>query len=250
MGSPYTGPEALKKGPLFIKKVDTNQGPKAPPQGEGPADLPCPPDSASDTKEASKSTTTATSATTAACEPTPHEPGPEPKGKDSAKGFCKPTGEKKSSDTNFLTVPGSHSPGPIKSPRPMKCPASPFVWPPARLAPRFSSLNSLASSCFDLTDVSLDTEYAPLCLIFSKTTYMKNNSLDGKVGLNLLFCASSSVSQNGFLRGVERECLSCTVGCGSNYRPTIKQTLDFVKCPYSRNIPRILKSYSGTLQKP
>ncbi|XP_032988594.1 extended synaptotagmin-3 [Rhinolophus ferrumequinum] len=158
MGSPYTGPEALKKGPLFIKKVDANQGPKAPPQGEGPADLPCPPASASDTKEASKSTTTATSATPAACEPTPHEPGPEPKGKDSAKGFCKPTGEKKSSDTNFLTVPGSHSPGPIKSPRPMKCPASPFVWPPARLAPSFSSLNSLAASCFDLTDVSLDPE--------------------------------------------------------------------------------------------
>lgn len=34
MGSPYTGPEALKKGPLFIKKVATDQGPKAPPQGE------------------------------------------------------------------------------------------------------------------------------------------------------------------------------------------------------------------------
>ncbi|XP_058408227.1 extended synaptotagmin-3 isoform X2 [Diceros bicornis minor] len=157
LGSPYTGHEALKKGPLFIKKVATNQGPKAPPQGEGPTDLPCPPDPASDIKEASKSTTTTTSATTAATEPMPQETGPEPKGKDSAKGFCEPMGEK-SSATSFLTVPGSHSPGPIKSPRPMKCPASLFAWPPKRLAPSMSSLNSLASSCFDLTDISLNTE--------------------------------------------------------------------------------------------
>ncbi|XP_016006669.2 extended synaptotagmin-3 isoform X3 [Rousettus aegyptiacus] len=158
MGSPYTGPEALKKGPLFIKKVATDQGPKAPPQGEGPADLPCPPDPASDTKEASKSTTTTISTATTVTEPTPQETGPEPKGKDSARGFCEPMGKKKSSATIFLTVPGPHSPGPIKSPRPMKCPASPFVWPPTRLAPSMSSLNSLASSCFDLTDISLNIE--------------------------------------------------------------------------------------------
>lgn len=161
MGSPYTGPEALKKGPLFVKKVATNQGPKDPPQGEGPADLPCPPDPASGTKEASKSTataTSATSATTATTEPTPQATGPEPKGKDSAKGFCEPMGEKKSSTSIFLTVPGPHSPGPIKSPRPMKCLASPFAWPPARLAPSMSSLNSLATSCFDLTDISLTIE--------------------------------------------------------------------------------------------
>ncbi|KAM7063454.1 extended synaptotagmin-3 [Molossus nigricans] len=156
MGSPYTGPEALKKGPLFIKKVATNQGPKAPPPGEDPADLPCPPDPACDTKEASKNTTATTSATTAATERTSQEPGPEPKGKDSAKGFCEPIGEKKSSATNFLTVPGPHSAGPIKSPRPMKCPALPFAWPPTRLASSMSSLNSLANSCFDLTDVSLN----------------------------------------------------------------------------------------------
>ncbi|XP_054451808.1 extended synaptotagmin-3 [Pteronotus mesoamericanus] len=158
MGSPYTGPEALKKGPLFIKKVATDQGPKAPPQGEGPADLPCPPDPASDTKEVSKSSTTATSATTIATEPTPQEAGPEPKGKDNAKGFCEPMGEKKSAPTMFLTVPGPHSPGPIKSPRPMKYPVSPFAWPPTRLAPSMSSLNSLANSCFDLTDISLNIE--------------------------------------------------------------------------------------------
>ncbi|XP_074226744.1 extended synaptotagmin-3 isoform X2 [Camelus bactrianus] len=78
-GSPYTGPEALKKGPLFIKKVAANQGPRAPPQGESPADLPRPPDPVSDTKEASKSTTTTPSATTAATKPTPQEMGPEPK---------------------------------------------------------------------------------------------------------------------------------------------------------------------------
>ncbi|XP_008150942.2 extended synaptotagmin-3 [Eptesicus fuscus] len=155
MGSPYTGPEALKKGPLFVKKVATNQGPKDPPQGEGPADLPCPPDPASATKEAAKSTTAATSATT---EPTPQATGPEPKGKDSAKGFCEPMGEKRSSASIFLTVPGPHSPGPIKSPRPMKCSASPFAWPPAGLAPSMSSLNSLATSCFDLTDISLNIE--------------------------------------------------------------------------------------------
>ncbi|XP_039074126.1 extended synaptotagmin-3 [Hyaena hyaena] len=158
MGSPYTGPEALKKGPLFIKKVDTNQDPKAPAQGEGPENLPCSPDPGSDTKESSKSTMTTTYATTVANEPMPRETGPEPTGKDSAKGFCEPTGKKKSSTTIFLTVPGPHSPGPIKSPRPMRCPASPFAWPPKRLAPSMSSLNSLASSCFDLTDISLNTD--------------------------------------------------------------------------------------------
>uniref|UniRef100_A0A2K6R2H3 Extended synaptotagmin-3 n=1 Tax=Rhinopithecus roxellana TaxID=61622 RepID=A0A2K6R2H3_RHIRO len=158
LGSPYTGPEALKKGPLLIKKVATNQDPKAPPQEEGPTDLPCPPDPASDTKDTSKSTTATTSATTVATEPTPQETGPEPKGKDSAKRFCEPMGEKKSSATIFLTVPGPHSPGPIKSPRPMKCPASPFAWPPKRLPPSMSSLNSLASSCFDLADSSLNIE--------------------------------------------------------------------------------------------
>ncbi|XP_053454878.1 extended synaptotagmin-3 isoform X2 [Nycticebus coucang] len=79
LGSPYTGPEALKKGPLFIKKVATNQGSKASPQGEDSADVPCPPEPASDTTEASKSATDTTSATTAATKPTPQETGPEPK---------------------------------------------------------------------------------------------------------------------------------------------------------------------------
>ncbi|XP_003931019.1 extended synaptotagmin-3 isoform X2 [Saimiri boliviensis] len=165
LGSPYTGPEALKKGPLLIKKVATNPGPKASPQDEGPTDLPCPPDSASETKDTTKITTTTTSATTAATvatEPTPQETGPEPKGKDSAKRFCEPMGQKKSSTTIFLTVPGPHSPGPIKSPRPMKCPSSPFPWPPKRLAPSMSSLNSLASSCFDLADISLNIESGDL----------------------------------------------------------------------------------------
>ncbi|XP_015342488.1 extended synaptotagmin-3 isoform X2 [Marmota marmota marmota] len=153
LGSPYTGPEALKKGPLFIKKVATDHSPNAPAQGEGPTDLPCPPDPSSNTKEAPKNATTTTSAF-----PEPQETGPEPKGKDSAKGLCEPPGKKKSSTTVFLTVPGPHSPGPIKSPRPMKCPTSPFAWPPTGLAPSMSSLNSLASSCFDLTDNSLYIE--------------------------------------------------------------------------------------------
>ncbi|XP_037700076.1 extended synaptotagmin-3 isoform X1 [Choloepus didactylus] len=157
LGSPYTGSESLKKGPLFIKKVDANQGPKAPLQGEDPADIACPIDPASDTKVVSKSTTT-TSASTAATKPTLQETGPGLKGKDSAKVLCEPTGEKKSSATMFLTVPGPHSPGPIKSHRPMKCPASPFALPPKRLACSMSSLNSLASSCFDLTAVSLNIE--------------------------------------------------------------------------------------------
>uniref|UniRef100_A0A8C0W636 Extended synaptotagmin-3 n=1 Tax=Castor canadensis TaxID=51338 RepID=A0A8C0W636_CASCN len=155
LGSPYTGPDALKKGPLLVKKLATNQGPKAPPQGDSPADVPCPPDPASDTKGAVKSTTTATSAAT---EPVAQETDPEPKGKDSANGLCEPVGKKRNSATIFLTVPGPHSPGPVKSPRPMKCPASPFAWPPKRLAPSLCSLNSLASSCFDLTDVSVNTE--------------------------------------------------------------------------------------------
>ncbi|XP_024606494.1 extended synaptotagmin-3 [Neophocaena asiaeorientalis asiaeorientalis] len=158
LGSPYTGPEALKKGPLLIKKVATNQGSRAQPRGEGPADLPCPPDPASDIKQVSKSTTATTSATIAATKPSLQEMGPEPKGKDRARGFCASKGEKTSVSTIFLAVPGPHSPGPIKSPRPMKCPSSLFAQPPKRLAPSMSSLNSLASSCFDLTDVSLNTE--------------------------------------------------------------------------------------------
>uniref|UniRef100_A0A8C0A3F2 Extended synaptotagmin-3 n=1 Tax=Bos mutus grunniens TaxID=30521 RepID=A0A8C0A3F2_BOSMU len=145
LGSPYTGPEALKKGPLFIKKVTANQDPRAPPQGEGLTD----PDPASEIKRATKNTT---SATITATKPMLEETGPEPKGKDSA-----PMG-KKSLATIYLAVPGPHSPGPIKSPRPMKCPASPFTWPPKGLAPSMSSLNSLASSCFDLTDISLNIE--------------------------------------------------------------------------------------------
>ncbi|KAK2507252.1 hypothetical protein MC885_008462 [Smutsia gigantea] len=158
MGSPYTGSEALKKGPLFIKKVDIKQDSEAPHQGEGPADLPGPPPPASDAKDASRSAMTATNATTVATKPAPQEAGPEPKGTDSARGFCEPVAEKRSSATVFLTVPGLHSPGPIKSPRPVKCPASPLAWPPKRLAPSMSSLNSLASSCFDLTDISLNNE--------------------------------------------------------------------------------------------
>ncbi|KAG8511454.1 Extended synaptotagmin-3 [Galemys pyrenaicus] len=187
LGTPYTGPEALKKGPLFVKKVATNQDPKAPPQGEGPADLPCPPGPTSDTKEASKNTTATTSATIAATTPKPQETSPEPKGKNSAKGFCEPMGEKKSSATIFLTVPGPHSPGPIKSPRPMTCPASPFAWPPKRLAPSMSSLNSLAS-CFDLTDISLNIEYAPLCLIFYKITCVKTDAFVLWVGEEASTC--------------------------------------------------------------
>ncbi|XP_066889803.1 extended synaptotagmin-3 isoform X4 [Kogia breviceps] len=158
LGSPCTGPEALKKGPLLIKKVATNQGPRVPPQGEGPADLPCPPDPASDIKQASKSTTATTSATTAATKPSLQEMGPEPKGKDRARGFCAPMGEKKSVSTIFLAVPGPHCLGHIKSPGPMKRPASLFTWLPKRPAPSMSSLSSLASSCFDLTDISLNTE--------------------------------------------------------------------------------------------
>ncbi|KAM5293154.1 extended synaptotagmin-3 [Ctenodactylus gundi] len=160
LGSPYTGAEALKKGPLFIKKVATNQGPKAPPQREGPAELLCPTDPASDTMETSKSNLTTASAAKepAATDPAPQETGLVPKGKDSAKEPCEPTGKTKSSATIFLTVPGPHSPGPIKSPRPMKCTTSPFAWPAKGLAPSMSSLNTLASSCFDLTDFTFNTE--------------------------------------------------------------------------------------------
>ncbi|XP_075403974.1 extended synaptotagmin-3 [Tenrec ecaudatus] len=157
LGSPYTGSEALKKGPLFVKKVATNHDPRAPPQEEAPEDVPCPPDPASDTTEISESTLTTASVPTTAPEPMCQETAPKPKGKDSAGGFCEPTREKKSSTTIFLTVPGAHSPGPIKSPRPRKCPASPFAWPSSGLAPSMSSLNSLGS-CFDLTEISLNIE--------------------------------------------------------------------------------------------
>ncbi|KAM6222469.1 extended synaptotagmin-3 [Rhynchocyon petersi] len=153
LGSPYTGHEALKKGPLLIKKLDTNDYPKASPQGQCPEDVPCPPSghTACDI-ETSKNTTTTTSATTVSTKPTPQQPGPYPKGKNSAKGFCEPVGEKRSSATSFLTVPGPYSPRTAKSPRPLKCPASPFAWPPQGLAPSMYSLSSLASSSFDLTD--------------------------------------------------------------------------------------------------
>nr|XP_058921150.1 extended synaptotagmin-3 isoform X4 [Kogia breviceps] len=173
LGSPCTGPEALKKGPLLIKKVATNQGPRVPPQGEGPADLPCPPDPASDIKQASKSTTATTSATTAATKPSLQEMGPEPKGKDRARGFCAPMGEKKSVSTIFLAVPGPHCLGHIKSPGPMKRPASLFTWLPKRPAPSMSSLSSLASSCFDLTDISLNTENLMPCTSSGADPYVR-----------------------------------------------------------------------------
>lgn len=159
LGSPYTGPDALKKGPLFIKKVATNQGCKAPPLNEGLADVTSTSNPASYIKGASKSIDNISAATTdPEPMPEPQGPGPEPKGKDSARGLCESPGKKKNPATTFLTVPGLHSPGPIKSPRPMSRPAFPFAWPLTRVAPSMSSLNSLASSCFDLTDVSLNTE--------------------------------------------------------------------------------------------
>ncbi|GAB1294565.1 Extended synaptotagmin-3 [Apodemus speciosus] len=160
LGSPYTGPDALKKGPLFVKKVATNQGCKAPPLKEDLGDVTNTSDPASFIKGISKSTDNISVATTAPePKPEPQETGLEPKGKDSAKGLCESPGKKKiPATTTFLTVPGPHSPGPIKSPRPMSRPAFPFAWPLTRVAPSMSSLNSLASSCFDLTDVSLNTE--------------------------------------------------------------------------------------------
>ncbi|XP_054984225.1 extended synaptotagmin-3 [Sorex araneus] len=152
LGSPYTGPDAQKKGPLFIKKVPTQQGPEAAPSGQAQAGPPCPPTPApAVSEEAPESTPTATAVPAQGHQ----ETHPEPKGKDSAKGTRAPQGEKRSSATIFLTVPGPHSPGPIKSPRPMPNPAFPFAWPPQRLAPSMASLSSLASSCFDLTSDSL-----------------------------------------------------------------------------------------------
>ncbi|XP_058513106.1 extended synaptotagmin-3 [Ochotona princeps] len=148
LGSPYTGPEALKKGPLLVKKVEAERSPAAPWQQGGPAHppqalAPAPPG----TQDTSKIPTATSSPSAAAASPVPN---------DGARGLREPAGE--SSATIFLTVPGPHSPGPIKSPRPTKRPASPFAWPPQRLAPSVASLSSLASSCFDLTDVSPSAE--------------------------------------------------------------------------------------------
>ncbi|XP_040860235.1 extended synaptotagmin-3 isoform X2 [Ochotona curzoniae] len=145
-GSPRTGPEALKKGPLFVKKVEAEHSPTAPWQEGGPARppqalAPAPPG----TKHVPRIPTATSNSSAAATPPVPRGPA----GKDGARGVSGPTGEK-SSATTFLTVPGPHSPGPIKSPRPTERPASPFVWPPKRLAPSVASLSSLASSCFDL----------------------------------------------------------------------------------------------------
>lgn len=175
LGSPYTGPDALKKGPLFVKKVDTNQGCKAPTLKEDLTDVTSILNPASYIKGASKSTDNISVATKAPePKPEPQETGLEPKGKDGATGLCESLGRKKNPATTFLTVPGPHSPGPIKSPRPMSRPAFPFAWPLTRVAPSMSSLNSLASSCFDLTDVSFNTEYAPLRSILSKITCMES----------------------------------------------------------------------------
>ncbi|XP_055978067.1 extended synaptotagmin-3 [Sorex fumeus] len=146
LGSPYTGPDAQKKGPLFIKKVPTQQGPEA--AHAGP---PCPPTPAPAVSEEAPESTPAATATPVQGPPETH---PEPKGKDSAKGTRAPQGEKRNSAV-FLTVPGPHSPGPIKSPRPLPNPAFPFAWPAQRQAPSMASLSSLASSCFDLTSDSL-----------------------------------------------------------------------------------------------
>ena len=107
LGSPYTGPDALKKGPLFIKKVATNQGCKAPPLNEGLADVTSTSNPASYIKGASKSIDNISAATTdPEPMPEPQGPGPEPKGKDSARGLCESPGKKKNPATTFLTVPG------------------------------------------------------------------------------------------------------------------------------------------------
>lgn len=151
LGSPYTGPEAQKKGPLFVKKVPTQEDQETTHPGKGGADPLCPPAAAfAAGEEASERTPTTTA-------PGPQETSLEkPQGKGSAKGLQVPQ-EEKSSATIFLTVPGPHSPGPIKSPRPVQGPAAPFVWPPHGLASSVASLNSL-TSCFDLTSHNLRFE--------------------------------------------------------------------------------------------
>ncbi|XP_051841585.1 extended synaptotagmin-3 [Antechinus flavipes] len=153
-GTPYTGPEVLKKGPVFIKRPEVNQESKTPSQ-EHDSTLPLQSQTSgtSDTEQANKNT----SATLI-----PQEKGSEPKGKGSDSRPQEQMGIK-STTTMFLTVPGSHSPGPIKSPRPMKCHATPFSWPHKKMSPSMSSLNSMASSCFDMTGSSLTIDTDENC---------------------------------------------------------------------------------------
>ncbi|XP_027700977.1 extended synaptotagmin-3 [Vombatus ursinus] len=148
-GTPYTGPEVLKKGPMFIKRSEINQEPKAPSQ-EHDSTLPLQSQTSRtcDTNQAYKNTPTKL---------IPQEKGPEFKGKGSESGPPEQMGNK-STTTMFLTVPGSHSPGPIKSPRPMKGHVTPFSWPHKKMSPSLSSLNSMASSCFDVTGSSLTVD--------------------------------------------------------------------------------------------
>ncbi|KAM4821249.1 extended synaptotagmin-3 [Thomomys bottae] len=145
-GSPDTGPDALKKGPPCARKVAPTPCPTAPHQKEGRADEPRLADPASVTKGAPQNLTTAR-------EPVPQQAGPEPTGKDSTRRPCGSTGEKSTAPI-FLTVPGPHSPGPIKSPRPPRRSTSPLAW----LDPSMSLLTSLASSSFDLAGDSHPAE--------------------------------------------------------------------------------------------
>ncbi|XP_074070967.1 extended synaptotagmin-3 isoform X2 [Macrotis lagotis] len=153
-GTPYTGPEVLKKGPVFIKRAESNQEPTAPSQ-EHDSILPFQSQNSetSDTKQANKNISVKL---------IPQMKDSEIKGKESDSGPQDQRGNK-STTTMFLTVPGSHSPGPIKSPRPMKCHASPFSWPHKKMSPSMSSLSSMASSCFDMTENSLATDTGGNC---------------------------------------------------------------------------------------
>ncbi|XP_043853610.1 extended synaptotagmin-3 [Dromiciops gliroides] len=148
-GTPYTGPEVLKKGPVFIKRSEVNKESQSPSQ-EHESTLPL-------QSQTSENSNTKQANTNPSAKLIPQEKVSESKGKDSDSGPQEQMGNK-SRTTMFLTVPGPHSPGPIKSPRPMKHHATPFSWPHKKMSPSLSSLNSMASSCFDMTGSSLTVD--------------------------------------------------------------------------------------------
>ncbi|XP_044522614.1 extended synaptotagmin-3 [Gracilinanus agilis] len=190
-GTPYTGPEVLKKGPMFVKRTEIKQEVKTPTQ-EHDSTLPLQSQTSgtSDAQPTDKTTSVKL---------IPLEKGPEPKAQGSDSSPQEQV-ENKSKRTMFLTVPGSHSPGPIKSPRPMKSHATPFSWPHKKMSPSLSSLSSVASSCFDMTENSLafetDGSCRPLGEIQLTVRYMTlRHSLVVFINCcrNLIPCCSSGV---------------------------------------------------------
>uniref|UniRef100_A0A6I8NGS0 Extended synaptotagmin-3 n=1 Tax=Ornithorhynchus anatinus TaxID=9258 RepID=A0A6I8NGS0_ORNAN len=119
-GSPYTGPEALKEGPVPLEGSGGGRDPED--RARPPPETPAAPAAAEEARRPSRE---------AAAGPADQSPPPR-----------------------FLAVPCP--PRPLKSPRPPRPPGAPPAGAPLPSDPGLGSLGSLGSSCFELSDGDLD----------------------------------------------------------------------------------------------